>query len=120
MSENFEHATMTALQAHAMAMPGVTEGASCVNRAFKAGKKNFLFLGETEKGCRIMLKLDASRSDAEVLAKTPGLDLGIGKTAWLTLRFDEEPGVEFETLQSWVDESYRLFATKKLLAELDS
>ena len=119
MSELFENSILKALQEHASAMPGVSEGASCVNRAFKAGKKNFLFLGETEKGCRIMLKLDASKTEAENLGRELGLDLGIGKTAWLTLRFDGELKVDLETLLGWVNESYRLFATKKLLGELD-
>lgn len=43
---------------------------------------------------------------------------GLGKSGWLTPRLDLEESPREAELESWIEESYRLIAPKKLLARL--
>ncbi len=67
--DTFAHAFTKKLQVYALTFPDVTEGASCVNRAFKAQKKNFVFIGEKDDAVKVMLKLGPSMGAATDLAK---------------------------------------------------
>ena len=49
-AEQFEFAASEDLRRQALALPEVTEGASCVNRAFKAGGKSFAFVNPASSG----------------------------------------------------------------------
>ena len=48
MADEFETDLIRSLRDLALSFPGVTEGESCVNRAFRAGTKGFLYLGEKD------------------------------------------------------------------------
>ena len=78
----------------ALGYPETVEGSSCVNRAFKAGGKNFVFLGEKGDVCKMRLKLEDG--------------------GWTLLEFspDEPPSVS--ELERWIDESFRLLAPKRV------
>jgi hypothetical protein len=116
MSETFQHALSQRLREVAMAFPETTEGASCVNRAFKAaGKKNFLFLGEKDGRVKVMVKLVDGVPEAEALAADH--DITVGKAGWTTGWFDPD-GAPEEALVRWVGESFRLLAPKSLLKRL--
>ena len=115
MSEHFTNPVTSALRDHAMTYPETSEGASCVNRAFKVRKKNFLFVGEKEDGaCKVMLKLGPSLAAAEALAASDER-FEVGGTGWVTVRFDDSERPDEELLKQWVDESFRLLAPKTVL-----
>ena len=43
---------------------------------------------------------------------------GLGRSGWVTVPLDAD-GVDVGLLREWVEESYRVVAPKKLLAEFD-
>lgn len=110
--EAFEHEVSDRVRAIALSLPETTEGSSCVNRAFKAAGKNFAFLGETDGGCGLRLKLDESIPEISDRFE-------VGTHGWAMLRFAPDDHPEFDDLERWVTESYRLLAPKRLVAELD-
>ena len=115
MNEHFTNPVTSALRDHAMTFPETSEGASCVNRAFKVRKKNFLFVGEKDDGaCKVMLKLGPSLDEAEELAGEDSR-FEVGKTGWVTVRFGEADVPDAELVKGWVGESYRLLAPKSLV-----
>lgn len=118
MTETFTDPCCLALRERALALPEVSEGSSCVNRAFKARKKNFLFLGEKTDEIRIMVKLGPSLPAAETRADDDPR-ISVGKHGWLTLRFAPETPLPLDLLGGWVEESYRLLAPRTLVRQLD-
>ncbi len=113
--ETFEQPICELLRARALELPETSEGASCVNRAFKARKKNFLFVGEKPDQVRVMVKLGPSLEAAKALAD-PRVE--IGGTGWVTIRFAPAEPLDAELLSSWLIESYRLLAPKTLVKQL--
>jgi hypothetical protein len=66
-----------------------------------------------------MVKLGHSLDDATKLSERDPRHYSVGNTDWVTVilpRGQRPPPGLFE---SWIDESYRLQASKKLIAELD-
>lgn len=114
--DQFAHPISQQLRAAAVALPEVGEGSSCVNRAFKARKKNFLFVGEKGDSVRVMVKLTDSLEAAEA---TGDPRVVVGKFGWVTMNFphDAPPPVP---LEDWVVESYRACAPKTLVKQLDA
>jgi len=118
MSDAFAHAPSASLRAVALRYPETSEGTSCVNRAFKVRKKNFLFVGEKGANIRVMLKLGPSLDDAR--ARSGDDDrIGVGKTGWVTLNFAAASPLPPDLLEQWVDESFRLLAPKSIVKTLD-
>ncbi len=115
----FESTLLRRLRDRAVGYPEVNEGSSCVNRAFKARKKNFLFLGEKPDNRRIMLKLGPSLDEAEgVVGGRDGCT--VGTNGWVTLNLAADGDVDAKLLERWVEESYRLLAPKTLVKQLDA
>ena len=91
---------------------------SCNKTAFKARKKSFLFLGELDGRYNIMVRLGDSRFEAEAVAeKDPDL-VSVGPH-WVTAEFANKYKFPVGLVARWIDESFRLVAPKKLIAELD-
>jgi len=99
--------TLEELRRYALSLPETTEGDSCVNRKFTAGKKNFLFLGEKPDRWDVRLKLGPSIPDAEAL----GYDAG--KIGWIKMEFAAGESAPSCTAD-WVRESYALIVPKRL------
>ncbi len=66
---------------------------SCVNRAFSAGGKNFVFLGEKDDLCTLRLKRAGG---------------------WEKIEFDPSSPPPASDLEAWVDESFTLLAPKRV------
>lgn len=113
--DTFTHPLCVALRAHALSLPETSEGSSCVNRAFKVRKKNFLFVGEKPDQLRVMLKLTHSLDHARGL-QDPRID--VGKTGWVTVRCPPDAPLATDLLQGWVDESFRALAPRTVLRQL--
>jgi len=112
--DDFAHPISEALRAAALALPETSEGTSCVNRAFKVRKKNFLFVGEKPEGVRVMLKLGEALPEAEALAADRPDQVSVGKGGWVTLLFPVDRAPDQEMLERWVVESFRTLAPKTL------
>jgi predicted DNA-binding protein (MmcQ/YjbR family) len=103
----------------ALQYPDTTEGTSCNKSAYKAGKKSFLFVGEKEDAWDMMVKLADSLDETALLEKTLPDSYSVGKHGWVTIRFPLGKGPTKKQLTTWVDESFRLLAAKKLVGLLD-
>ena len=114
-TEKFQHEISGAIRSFALTFPETTEGSSCVNRAFKAGGKNFVFLGEEDDETNIRLKLDASLPEIEGLAGTDAR-FEVGKFGWTMLRFPPNDPPPNADLERWIAESFFLLAPKKIAA----
>ena len=118
--EEFRYDVSKAIRAVAMALPEATEGQSCVNRAFKAGGKNFAFLGEKEGECGLRLKLGASIDELVRRAESQPDRYQVGTAGWTMLRFDPDDPPAPDDLETWIVESFRLLAPAKIVATLDT
>jgi hypothetical protein len=119
--EQFTQPISQQLRTQALSLPETSEGTSCVNRAFKVRKKNFLFVGEklmheNEMQVRVMLKLDASLDEARAM-NDPRID--VGNTGWVTVRFAPDDVPDERLLSAWVVESFRALGPKTLIKQLD-
>ncbi|MEM7132325.1 MAG: MmcQ/YjbR family DNA-binding protein [Chloroflexota bacterium] len=115
--EKFSQPISEHLRSVALALPETSEGTSCVNRAFKVRKKNFLFVGEKDNEVRVMLKLDASLGDV-ISMNDPRFD--VGKTGWVTVKFAPDDVPDESLLSAWVIESFRALGPKTLVKQLDA
>jgi predicted DNA-binding protein (MmcQ/YjbR family) len=105
---------------HALGLPGAYEDFPWDESVVKVAKKVFVFLGAGEAaetpGCSV--KLRESHDQAMTVPGVAPMGYGLGRAGWIYLPFgDDAPPVE--VLGDWVEESYRLVAPKRLVAELD-
>lgn len=116
--ETFENQVSVSIRDFAMSFPETSEGTSCVNRAFKAGKKNFVFLGE--KGTQCTLRLKLGDSVAELIERSESDDrFEVGTHGWTKIVFDADQAPSSKDLEHWITESFLLLAPKKVAAQLD-
>jgi len=109
------------LRDYAMKYPESTEDHPWGHRAIKVKGKSFLFLGgEKDKSeLSLSVKLPQSRDMAADLPFAEPTGYGLGKSGWVTARFAKVSEVPLDLLRSWIDESYRAIAPKKLVKTLE-
>ena len=97
-----------AIRRQAVTFPGVENGTSCTQSAFKAGKGTFLFIGPGPKGqgFKAMFKLNASMPQALKLAAEDPKRFEVGSTGWVTARFTTEDPLPKRVWGKWLAESY--------------
>lgn len=114
------------LRAFVQTLPGAWEDHPWGETVAKVGTKVFVFNlarggdKETHGPPGIAIKLDESHA---AVAKRPFASptgYGLGKSGWLTLRFDLDESPTVAELEAWIEESYRLIAPKKLLKQFDA
>ncbi len=112
--------TRDRLRAFALSLPGATEEFPWGESVAKVSGKVFVFLGsETASGQRrVTVKLDESHGHALSVEGAQPTGYGLGRSGWVTLPL-RASGVTIGLLRDWVEESYRIVAPKKLVAELD-
>jgi predicted DNA-binding protein (MmcQ/YjbR family) len=108
----------------ALALPGAWEDHPWGESVAKVGKKVFVFLGLDHPDAdppsfAMTVKLDESHEQALAVPGAAPTGYGLGKSGWVTvpLRATTPP---LDVLTDWVEESYRLVAPKRLVAELDA
>ena len=105
----------------AFGLPGAWEDHPWDEIVAKVGKKVFVFFGQpdSEYGPGMTVKLRESHGEALGVPGASETGYGLGKSGWVSIEFgDRTPPVG--VLTDWIEESYRLVATKKLVAELDA
>ena len=65
------------------------------------------------------MKLAESHAHALAIDGAEPTGYGLGKAGWVTVPV-RGPGVSLGVLRDWVEESYRIVAPKRLVAELDA
>jgi len=114
------------LRACAQTLPGAWEDHPWGETVAKVGAKVFVFglgLGlekRSDEPPAISVKLKSSHAAVAKRSFAAPTGYGLGKSGWLTLRFDLADAPSSAELEAWIEESYRLVAPKKLLAELDA
>jgi hypothetical protein len=78
-----------------------------------------VFVGVYDKQLSVTVKLPESREFALSFEWTEPTGYGLGKAGWVTVPY-RAAGVSVDVLRDWVEESYRIRAPKRLLAELDT
>lgn len=103
----------------ALAFPGAHEDFPWGERVVKVRGKVFVFLGgdapDSERA--ITVKLDEAHGHALSIEGARPTGYGLGDSGWVTVPVG---GVELAVLRDWVEESYRIVAPKRLVAELDA
>ena len=81
--------------------------------------KVFAFLGARDASDepRMSVKLDESHGHALSIQGARPSGYGLGKAGWVTVPIADVP---LATLREWVEESYRIVAPKRLVAEFDA
>ncbi len=110
------------LREYALGLPGAYEEHPWGERVAKVNKKVFVFMGkedEVDNGLAFGVKLPISGEEALKLPFTEPAGYGLGKSGWVAVRFMPDETPPMGLVLSWVEESYRAIAPKKLVAQLD-
>ena len=86
----------------------------------KVNKKVFVFLGSNESPSwpSMTVKLGDSLEQALAVPGAEPAGYGLGRSGWVTIPFKTKPP-PLGVLTDWVEESYRMVAPKRLVAELN-
>jgi predicted DNA-binding protein (MmcQ/YjbR family) len=117
LADNIQRAE-AALRRLALAYPESYEEFPWGHRAIKVVKKVFVFISADEAGLSIGTKLPHSNRAALAHPFAEPTGYGLGKSGWVTARFDTRARPPLDILRAWIDESYRAVAPKKLVALL--
>jgi predicted DNA-binding protein (MmcQ/YjbR family) len=109
------------LRDFALSLPGAYEDHPWGDDVAKVNKKVFVFLGVEDSEQYppgFTVKLRESHGHALSLDGAEPSGYGLGRAGWVTISLlGDLPPVE--VLLDWVEESYRIVAPKRLVAELD-
>jgi predicted DNA-binding protein (MmcQ/YjbR family) len=108
------------LRAYALTFPGSFEDFPWGHSAFKAKGKVFLFLYAEADHLNVSLKLTTSHTTALDREFAEPTGYGLGKSGWVTSKFEGDDRVPTEVLKPWIEESYRAVAPKTLVKQLDA
>jgi predicted DNA-binding protein (MmcQ/YjbR family) len=111
---------MASLTAFALGFPGAWADNPWGDSVVKVGKKIFVFLGDNADDSVITVKVPESHDHAMSFPGAAPTGYGLGKAGWVTIPVAGLDGDDAEVLHDFVEESYRLIATKKLIKELDA
>ena len=106
------------LRAFALGFPEAYEEFPWGERVAKVKGKVFVFLGMDGDELGLSVKLPQSGMLALGLPFASPTGYGLGKAGWVTARFGRREKAPVDLLRSWIDESYRAVAPKKLVAAL--
>ncbi|MGC4982944.1 MULTISPECIES: MmcQ/YjbR family DNA-binding protein [unclassified Streptomyces] len=107
----------------ALGLPGASEEFPWGETVAKVNKKVFVFLGLDDGsyplGVTVKLKDEAAHAHALTSPGAQPAGYGLGKAGWVRVPLEEQGAPAAELLCDWVEESYRVIAPKRLIAELD-
>ena len=106
------------LRTFALGYPEAREEFPWGERVVKVKGKVFVFLGTDGPDLGLSVKLPHSGVLALGLSFAAPTGYGLGKAGWITARFAAREKAPVALLRSWIDESYRAVAPKKLVAAL--
>jgi predicted DNA-binding protein (MmcQ/YjbR family) len=114
------HPHETLLRKIALAYPETHEDFPWGHRALKVRGKAFVFMSKDEPELSLSVKLPWSAEGALQLPNCEPTHYGLGRSGWVTATFGPREKAPLDALRSWIDESYRAVAPKKLVAGLDA
>jgi predicted DNA-binding protein (MmcQ/YjbR family) len=87
--------------------------------AVKVKGKVFLFMHLEDDALHLSVKLPVSGAAALVLPFMSPTSYGLGKSGWVSARFEAKDDVPTAMIKEWIDESFRAVAPKRVLAQLE-
>ncbi len=102
------------LRAHGLAFPEATEDHPWGHTALKVRSKTFAWFGADEAVFSMTVKLPVSRDFAETFDWAEPAGYGLGRSGWISCRIGPEADPDLDLLKSWMAQSYRAVAPKKL------
>ena len=106
-----------ALRGYGLSLPEAIEEFPWGHSALKVRGKTFVFLSK-EQELSLSMKLPVSRDFALVFDFTEPTGYGLGRSGWVSARFDGSEEPDLHLLKRWIRESYKAIAPKKLSASL--
>ncbi|MET7982990.1 MmcQ/YjbR family DNA-binding protein [Streptomyces sp. NPDC005281] len=107
----------------ALGLPGASEEFPWGETVAKVNRKVFVFLGLDDGshplGVTLKLKDEAAHAHALTAPGAEPAGYGLGRAGWVRVPLEERGAPAAELLCDWVEESYRVIAPKRLIAELD-
>ena len=107
-----------ALRKYALGFPEAYEEFPWGERVIKVNKRIFVFMHGSAQELRITTKLPQSYGAALLAPFAKPTGYGLGKSGWVSATFHKGDAPPFDILKSWIDESYRAIAPKKLSKKL--
>ncbi|HEY1958031.1 MAG TPA: MmcQ/YjbR family DNA-binding protein [Polyangiaceae bacterium] len=106
------------LRKAALAYPDTHEDHPWGESAIKVKAKVFVFMGDGPDGFSFGVKLP--KSGPSVLKKkfAEPTHYGLGKSGWVTCKFERDADLPMKDALAWIDESFRAVAPKRVLAKL--
>ncbi|WP_432093591.1 MmcQ/YjbR family DNA-binding protein [Streptomyces sp. bgisy100] len=108
----------------ALGLPGAGEEFPWGESVIKVNRKVFVFLGTGDgswpPGITVKLRDDAVHEHAMTSPGAEPAGYGLGRAGWVSVPLAERGAPAAELLCDWVEESYRVIAPKRLVAELDA
>jgi predicted DNA-binding protein (MmcQ/YjbR family) len=109
------------IRAYALGFPEATEAFPWGERVIKVRGKVFVFMSSPgSETVGITVKLPISAEDVLALSFTERPGYGLGQHGWVNANFGPGEEVPVELLKSWIAESYRAVAPKRLVKLLDA
>jgi len=112
------NANEAVLRDAALAYPEAHEDFPWGHRAIKVRGKAFVFMSKDEPELSLSVKLPWSAEGALQFPFCEPTHYGLGKRGWITASFGPKGRPPLDVLRSWIDESYRAVAPKRLVAAL--
>ena len=109
-----------AMRDRAMSYPQIEETFPWGERAIKVKGKTFLFMRLADKELSFSVKLPRTGVQALALPFAKPTEYGLGKHGWVTVRISKTSKELTDQCFSWLDESYRAVAPKKVVDALDA
>ena len=106
------------LREYALGFPETTEAFPWGESAFKVKGKTFVFMRADPSDLSFSVKLSKLRKQALALPRSEPTHYGLGAKGWVTLRPAAKTSLDL--LLSFVDESYRAIAPKRVLEQLET
>lgn len=106
------------LRKYALAYPETIEDFPWGHSAFKVKGKAFLFTSLYNEILSLSMKLPETGKVALAFPFASPTGYGLGKSGWVTARFEAEDDIPLDLLHEWIDESFRTIAPKRLVAKL--
>ena len=109
-------AALRRLRALALSYPETREDFPWGEPVVKVRQRVFLFLGRSDGGLSLTVKLPGSATFALDLPFVEPTGYGLARSGWVTARFGRRARPPLQLLERWVEESYRAVAPKRLAA----
>ncbi len=107
-------AAFKALKKHAADKDGAWEDHPWGETVYKVGRKVFVFMGHADGSFGMSCKLpDSSEAAITMFSFASPTPYGLGRSGWVSARFERTDDVPCDLLKQWIDESYTAIAPKR-------